>query len=123
MLRLRVDSTSTVPPSRQLVEGVLDAIARGALEEGARLPSVRELAAEALVNPNTVAKAYRELQWLGAVRARNGSGVYVAEQGTGIAVDARRSATLEEFARAAESALRAGHTKGELQRMLREFEA
>ncbi|MBL8897988.1 MAG: GntR family transcriptional regulator, partial [Planctomycetes bacterium] len=67
MLRLRVDSTSTVPPSRQLVEGVLDAIARGALEEGARLPSVRELAAEALVNPNTVAKAYRELQWLGAV--------------------------------------------------------
>ncbi len=53
----RVDPHSEVPPSKQLVQQVLDAIARGDLETGDRLPSVRGMAAEALVNPNTVGKA------------------------------------------------------------------
>jgi DNA-binding transcriptional regulator YhcF (GntR family) len=55
----QVDVVSDVPPSRQLVEQVLDRVATGRLAPGAQLPSVRALAAESLVNPNTAAKAVR----------------------------------------------------------------
>ena len=58
-----VDPHSAVPPSKQLVQQVLDAIARGDTGIADRLPSVRSMAAMALVNPNTVGKAYRELEW------------------------------------------------------------
>ena len=54
----RVDPGSHVPPSVQIVEAILDALATGGFEPGDRLPSVRALAVEVLVNPNTVAKAW-----------------------------------------------------------------
>ena len=60
-MQLRVDPNSTVPPSQQLVAAVLDAIARGELRPGDKLPAVRALAAQVLVNPNTVGKAWRDL--------------------------------------------------------------
>lgn len=71
---VRVDPYSPVPPSQQLVAAALDAIASGELAAGDKLPSVRGLAAEALVNPNPVTKAYRDLEHLGATEGRNGSG-------------------------------------------------
>jgi GntR family transcriptional regulator len=104
-----VDVESPVPPSRQLVEAFLDAVAGGALAPGDRLPSVRDLAVEALVNPNTVSKAYRELAADGVVVSRSGSGVFVDDDGPRIARAARRDATLGAFRRAATEALRAGH--------------
>ena len=61
----RVDPHSETPPSRQLVDSVLDAMARGELGADGRLPSIRAMAADVLVNPNTVGKAYRELEHLG----------------------------------------------------------
>ena len=106
---LRVDPHSDVPPSRQLVRAVLDAIARGELAAGDRLPSVRAAASAALVNPNTIGKAWRELENLAAVEGRNGSGVFVTEAGPEIARAERLARTLDEFARAAEAALAAGH--------------
>jgi len=106
----RVDLSSAVSPSRQIVEAVLDAVAAGALAPGARLLSVRALAAEALVNPNTAARAYRDLESLGVVEGRNGLGVFVTERGPSVARGLRERATLEAFARAAAEALRAGHT-------------
>jgi GntR family transcriptional regulator len=105
----RVDLSSSVPPSRQIVEAVLDAAAAGALAPGARLLSVRGLAAEALVNPNTAARAYRDLEALGVVEGRNGLGVFVTEKGPSVARGLRKQSTLEAFARAAAEALRAGH--------------
>ncbi|MCC7136815.1 MAG: GntR family transcriptional regulator [Planctomycetes bacterium] len=105
----RVDPRSDVPPSRQLVEAVLDAVARGGLSPGDRAPSVRALAEEALVNPNTVGKAYRDLEALGVVEGRNGSGVYVTADGPTIARAARERSTLDAFRAAAAAALRAGH--------------
>jgi GntR family transcriptional regulator len=106
---LRVDPRSDVPPSRQIVEALLDDVARGVLEDGARIPSVRALAEEALVNPNTVGKAYRDLESLGVVEGRNGSGVFVTAAGPTIARAERRKRTLDEFRRAATAAARAGH--------------
>lgn len=118
-MRYRVDAASDVPPSRQLVEAVLDAVGTGALPPGTKLLSVRALAAEALVNPNTAAKAYRDLDALGVVEGRNGRGVFVTKKGPVIARRLREQATLDAFRRAAAEAVRAGHDPEELERALR----
>ena len=120
----RVDPHSQVPPSRQLVEAVLDTVARGDLLPGDRLPSVRTMAADALVNPNTVGKAYRELEFIGVVQGRNGSGVFVTGGGPSLAMDLRRESTLEAYRLAVREALRSGHARAalraELQILMRE---
>jgi GntR family transcriptional regulator len=105
----QVDVTLDVPPSRQLVEQVLDQVASGRLAPGAQLPSVRALAAEALVNPNTAARAVRDLEHLGVVVGKNGLGVFVSGEGPAIARARRRKATLAAFRQALSEALRAGH--------------
>jgi GntR family transcriptional regulator len=113
-MRYRVDPSSDVPPSRQLQEQLLDAIARGELAPGDQLPSVRALAAEALVNPNTVAKAIRDLEIAGVLVGRNGLGVFVSDAAPRVAVARRRSSTLASFETALHEALRAGHSPQEL---------
>jgi len=118
-----VDTSLDVPPSRQLVEAVLDAIVRGELAAGAKLPSVRGMAAEALVNANTVAKAYRDLEQMGAVRGENGRGVFVTAAGEEVACAARLDATLDAFRRAALEALRTGHDVTRLTSILLELQA
>lgn len=108
-MRLRVDTDRPLPPSQQIVEAVLDAVASGELRAGDRLPSVRDAAASALVNPNTVARAWRDLEALGVVEGRAGSGVFVTGAGPDVARRERRKATLGSLRQAAEEALRAGH--------------
>ena len=93
MSRWSIDPEADVPPSRQLVEAVLDAITRGELEPGSQLPSVRAMAAEAMVNHNTVARAYLELQRLGVTEGINGVGVFVTPRGPEVAAGERRTAT------------------------------
>ena len=117
---IRVDANDAVPPSRQIVEAVMDRIASGQTGPGERLPSVRELAVAAMVNPNTVGKAYRDLGFLGVVASRSGSGVFVTDDAPEIARRERRGATLDAFRRAASLALRAGH---EADALLAELEA
>ena len=109
MMSWRIDPRADTPPSRQLVELVLDAVSRGALAPGGKLPSVRKMAGEALVNANTVAKAYRDLEQMGVVQGQNGRGVFVTEAGPSLAAQRRGAATLAAFERAAEEALRSGH--------------
>ena len=108
-MRLKVDPGRPLPPSAQLVEGVLDALARGRLQAGEQLPTVRGLADEVVVNPNTVARAYRELETLGAVEGRHGSGVFVTEEGPAIARRERRGATLADLQRSVQAAMAVGH--------------
>lgn len=114
MSRWRVDSGLDVPPSRQIVEAVLDRVAAGELPAGCRLPSVRTLAAEALVNHNTVARAWRDLEHLGVVAGENGRGVFVTAAGPRVARELRRQQTLASFERALHEALRAGHALEDL---------
>ena len=110
----QVDPDAPLAPSRQLVEQVLDAVASGELASGAQLPSVRGMAAEALVNHNTVARAYRDLEGLGVTRGANGRGVFVTAKGPRIARKLRLESTLEALQRALAEALRAGHDPREL---------
>jgi GntR family transcriptional regulator len=117
-VKLRVDPHSHVPPSAQLVEAVLDAVARGELAEGDRLPSVRAAAELALVNPNTVGKAWRDLETLGVLEGKNGSGVFVCAGGVAIAQELRRKETVDAFRAAVLAALRAGWEIGSLEKAL-----
>ncbi|MDH7578114.1 MAG: GntR family transcriptional regulator [Bacillota bacterium] len=73
-----VDQRSNVPIYQQLVEGVKEAVARGVLAVGEKLPSVRELAAQIAINPNTIAKAYQELEREGVIETLRGRGTFVA---------------------------------------------
>jgi len=109
-----VDPNADTPPSKQLVERVLDALAAGDLAAGDRLPSVRQLASAALVNHNTTARAYRDLEQLGVVRGENGLGVFVTGDGPRLGLELRRGSTIERFRGSAEQALRAGHPLSEL---------
>ena len=117
-MRLIVDSALATAPSRQLVEIVLDAVARGGLEPEARLPSVREAAVQAMVNPNTVAKAWRELAGLGVVYASNGRGVFVTSDGPTLARTLRNEASLDRLMRALDEVLAAGHEPGDVMAVL-----
>ena len=70
MISFRVDSRSVVPPYLQIVQQVRQALRMGLLDVGDRLPAVREVVAATAINPNTVLKAYRDLEREGLVEAR-----------------------------------------------------
>ncbi|HPA48032.1 MAG TPA: GntR family transcriptional regulator [bacterium] len=72
-----IDTRSGVPFYRQIIEQVKFAIARGDLGPGDRLPTVRQLAVDLSINPNTVVRAYRELEIEGVLDTQQGSGTFV----------------------------------------------
>lgn len=78
-MTLDLDPRSPVPLYLQIVEQVRYLVAIGALREGDRLPTVRELAVEARVNRNTAARAIQDLEQRGVVRTRVGQGTFVAD--------------------------------------------
>jgi GntR family transcriptional regulator len=76
--QLAIDDVSPVPVYAQLHEQLLAAVARGTLRRGEQLPSVRDVAATLGINPNTVNRAYAELEREGVVETRRGRGTFVA---------------------------------------------
>ena len=83
MISFRVDSRSVVPPYLQIVQQVRQALRMGVLDAGDKLPAVREVVAATAVNPNTVLKAYRDLEREGLVEARPGLGTFVLKRPPG----------------------------------------
>ena len=75
---LRPNPSSGVPIYLQLMEQVKHAVETGALRPGEQLPGIRPLAEELVINPNTVAKAYRELEHEGVIELRHGAGAFVS---------------------------------------------
>ena len=78
-MAISIDPKSGVPLYRQIIESVNFAIARGDLGPGDRLPTVRQLAVDLEVNPNTVIRAYREMELRGVVDTQQGSGTFVTD--------------------------------------------
>jgi len=109
-----VDPKSDVPVFRQLMDEVRSAVARGAYRPGEMLPSVRQMALQALVNPNTVARAYRELEREGIVTTRPGLGVFVAQGADEQCRRDCRAALAEKAAALVAEARRSGVDDGEL---------
>ena len=78
-MQFQIDTASRTPIYRQLVGQIRAAVARGQLLPEARLPSVRDLSRQLVINPNTVARVYTELEREGVLNTRPGLGVFVAQ--------------------------------------------
>lgn len=76
----RLDAHSGVPVYRQLIDQVLGAVATGTLRTGDQLPTVRLVAVDLAINPNTVMRAYREMEIRGILDTQQGAGTFIAEQ-------------------------------------------
>ncbi len=106
MFRFRLDGSSGVPPYLQLVHQVRQSLLLGYLREGDRLPTVKDVASDLVINPNTVVKAYRQLEHEGLAGGRPGQGTFITASSPAAAPDAQQAlrASLEEWLRAAEEA-------------------
>jgi GntR family transcriptional regulator len=76
---LRLNQSSGIPLYLQLMEQVKHAVETGALRSGDQLPTIRKLAEDLVMNPNTVARAYRELEHEGIIELKHGSGAFIGE--------------------------------------------
>ncbi len=75
--RFRLDPQSGVPIYRQIIDQVTGGIAAGTLQEGVQLPTVRQLAVDLSINPNTVIRAYSELEIRGILNTEQGTGTFI----------------------------------------------
>lgn len=122
-LWLDVDPRSGVPIYVQLVEGVRHALAVGTLGSGERLPTVRALAGELRVAPNTVVKAYNELQRMGLIESRPGVGTVVVADSSGAVRERQVEDLYERIGVLVRDAVGLGVTEDELwERFDAEFE-
>lgn len=94
-MRLRVSPNDGLPIYLQVMEQIRYLVASGGLRPGDELPPIRALAEQLLINPNTVARAYRELEREGVLVSRRGAGTYVADRTSPLAQGVRERA-LEE---------------------------
>ena len=85
LVQIHITTSDGVPIYQQVVNQIKFLIASGRLNSGDELPPIRVLAAQLLINPNTVARAYRELETAGIVEKRRTAGTYVSEQGSPLA--------------------------------------
>ncbi len=97
MITFQLDPKSGVPIYRQIQDQIRYGIASGLLNPGEQLPTVRALAVELSVNPNTVIKAYSELEHEGILTSEQGSGTFVAAQPPPILSEASRQAKLDSL--------------------------
>jgi GntR family transcriptional regulator len=97
MITFALDSKSGVPIYRQIQDQIRYGIASGLLRPGEQLPTVRALAVELSVNPNTVIKAYSELEREGILTTEQGSGTFVAPQTPAVLSESQRRAKLESL--------------------------
>lgn len=79
-MKFALDGHSGVPVYRQIIDQVLAGIAAGRLAPGDQLPTVRQVAVDLSINPNTVMRAYRELEIRGVLDSQQGTGTFIAEQ-------------------------------------------
>jgi GntR family transcriptional regulator len=111
---LHISTASRAPIYQQLAQQIREAIARGELQPEAALPSVRQLSRELVVNPNTVARAYTELEREGLLISRPGRGVYVAQPRNDLTRAARDRRLTEQLDRWLTEAVHLGYSADEV---------
>jgi GntR family transcriptional regulator len=115
---LHISTASRAPIYQQLAQQIREAIARGELQPEAILPSVRQLSRELVVNPNTVARAYTELQREGLLVSRSGRGIYVAQPRNDLTRTARDRKLTEQLDRWLTEAVHLGYSAEEVLRLV-----
>src|ERR1700685_1412578 len=113
--QLKLDLHSGVPVYRQLIDQVRTGVAAGTLVAGDQLPTVRQLAVDLAINPNTVLRAYRELELGGTLETHQGTGTFISPQKT-TKNNAERERQLTQLA--TEFAARAGAAGFSLEELL-----
>ncbi len=113
-MQFSISPTSGVPIYEQLADQICAGIARGKLRPDARLPSVRELSQTLVVNPNTVARAYTELEREGVLYTRPGMGVFIAAAAPPLSKKTRRERLLKSLDRFLIEAVRLGFAADEV---------
>lgn len=122
-VEFRLDLNSGVPVYRQIIDQVTGGVAAGALAGGDQLPTVRQLAVDLSVNPNTVIRAYRELEIRGVLETQQGTGTFISHrevQRDDAERQRRLSQLVSEFVARAGSA---GFTVEELLEQLEDFQS
>jgi GntR family transcriptional regulator len=117
-VKFRLDPASGVPVYRQIIDQVMGGLASGAHAGGDQLPTVRQLAVDLAVNPNTVIRAYRELEILGVLETQQGTGTFISHRKVK-RHDAERQRQLAQLA--ADFVARAGHAGFTVQELLEQL--
>ncbi|RLC62127.1 MAG: GntR family transcriptional regulator [Chloroflexi bacterium] len=98
-MQIRIDHSSARPVYQQIVDHIKRDIALGRLHKDEKLPTVRELAAQLAINPNTIAKAYRQLEREGIIVTKPGSGAFVAGLDRGLSMSMRKELICRDLER------------------------
>jgi GntR family transcriptional regulator len=117
-MEFRLEASARLPIYRQIVQQVREGVARGQLQSGEQLPSVRELSRLLVVNPNTIARAYLELEREGILNNQPGRGAFVAEPRAQLAKDVRRRRLTELVDRFLTEAVHLGFSEAEVLRLV-----
>jgi GntR family transcriptional regulator len=117
-MTIRVRPESPVPIYEQIISQVVFAVAAGDLAPGDMVPSVRDLAADLVVNPNTVARAFQELERLGVLATKRGLGMEVTGDGPKLCRDRRKGIVLTRLREALREAASAGLSPGDVCKMV-----
>jgi GntR family transcriptional regulator len=118
----RLDGHSGVPVYRQLIDQVQAAVASGVLAMGDQLPTVRQVAVDLAINPNTVLRAYREMEIRGLLDSQQGTGTFIADRKVEYSKDERERLLGQLVGEFVSRAGAAGFTLKQLMKALRELE-
>ena len=113
-MELQITTAGREPIYRQLAAQIREGVARGQLKPGERLPSVRELSRTLVVNPNTIARVYTELERDGVLHTRQGMGVFIAQPTNDMTKAARRKKLFERIDTLLTEAIYLGFSRAEV---------
>ena len=117
---MRIEPASTVPIFQQIADGVRAAVAAGVYRPGDAIPSVRALALDLVVNPNTIQRAYEQLEREKLIESRKGMGMFVATDATAVARNGSGDAVRAAFVQGITHGQSAGMTRAAVDRTYRE---
>ena len=118
-MQIRIDNASDRPVYQQIIDQVKRDIALGRLARDERLPTVRQLAAQLAINPNTISKAYRQMEQEGIINTRPGAGTFVAGLDSDLSGSVKRKIICDDLERAVVDAF---HMQIDEQTLLKWFE-
>ena len=117
---IKVDPSSFVPFYEQIKKEFKKEIFKGDLKPNDPLPSIRDLATELLINPNTVARAYRELEMEGFIYTKKGKGCYVSDDSTRLKTEERKTILIQTFDELIEEAKKYGLDQEDIKQLFEE---